>query len=382
MDGRQAVCRSAGGEGGGQRAGQSPCRGSKAVERSEYSHLPPHLQPLPDTSDEEEDDRRSRAVALGSGSTQELTATELCGSHNPSYGQSYTQLLQQGLSGDEGDGRVNLTFGLCSGRSSSSTRSVLVDNRPDDDGDQVTAVARSSKSPASSVRMASGNNRDPCTQQYMAPAASRGASARPSWMLSPSPLSANSSAARNRGECREHDCGIEERGDACDGREVWEEQRRMLHSRRQKSITRGVQRLQVVDDENDGDAPDVRGNDQDLNDDDCGGGEDDAWQVSPSKQGSMGGKGGRAKASVRNGRRGKKAMRKGIDVEADGDAEGGRHFWFVDDMVALIQAKRDQDAHLQGMGTAYARMKPREWKWLDVEPRPPRVPINWTDGRS
>ncbi|GBG58988.1 hypothetical protein CBR_g24337 [Chara braunii] len=286
MDGRQAVCRSAGGEGGGQRAGQSPSRGSRAVERSENTHLPPHLQPLPDTSDEEEDDRRSRAVPLGSGSTQEWTATERCGSREPSYGQSYTQLLQQGLSGDEGDGGVNLTFGLCSGRSSTSMRTVLVDNRPDDDGGQVTAVARPSKSPASSVRQ-----------------------------------------------------------------------------------------LRVVDDKNDGDAPDVGGNDQDLNDDDCGGGEDNAGQVSPSKQSSMGGKGGRAKASVRNGRRGKKVMGKGSDVEADGDAEGGRYFWSVDDMVALIRAKRDQDAHLHGMGTAYVRMKPREWKWLDVEQRLKKVGV-------
>ncbi|GBG80187.1 hypothetical protein CBR_g30553 [Chara braunii] len=149
----------------------------------------------------------------------------------------------------------------------------------------------------------------------------------------------------------------------------------MLHPRRQESITRGVQRLRVVDDENDGDAPDVGGNDQDLNDDDCGGGEDDAGQVWPSKQSSMVGKGGRAKASIRNGRRGKKPTGKGSDVEADGDAEGGRHFWSVDDMVALIRAKRDQDAHLQGMGTAYARMKLREWKWLDVEQRLKKVGV-------
>ncbi|GBG68076.1 hypothetical protein CBR_g1197 [Chara braunii] len=324
MDGRQAVCRSAGGEGGGQRAGQSPSRGSRAVERSEYTHLPPHLQPLPDTSDEEEDDRRSRAMPLGSGSTQEWAATELCGSRAPSYGQSYTQLLQQGLSGDEGDGGVNLTFGLCSGSSSSSTRTVLVDNRPDDDGGQVTVVARPSKSPASSVRVASGNNKDPRTQQYRAPSASRGASARPSWMLSPSALSTNLSAARNRGNAGSMIAGSRE------------------------------ERLRVVDDENDGDAPDVDGNDQDLSDDDCGGGEDNAGRVSPSNQSSMGGKGGRAKASVRNGRRGKKAMGKGSDVEADGDAEGGR---------------------LQGIGTSYARMKPREWKWLDVEQRLKKVGV-------
>ncbi|GBG69201.1 hypothetical protein CBR_g3900 [Chara braunii] len=279
MDGRQAVCRSAGGEGGGQGPEQSLSRGSRAVERSKYAHLPPHLQPLPDTSDEEEDGRRSRVVPLGSGSTQEWTATEICGSREPSYGQSYTQLLQQGLSGDEGDGGVNLTFGLCSGRSSSSTRTVLVDNSPDDDGGQVTVVARPSKFPASHL---------PC-------------------VVLPTPA------------------------------------------------VKVVQVLIV--------AADIRGDGDNIHD-------------------------GRAEASLEaDGAlyccvRGsllfpdaKKSMGKGSDVEADGNAEGGCHFWSVDDMVALIRAKRDQDAHVPGMGTAYGRMKPREWKWLDVEQRLKKVGV-------
>ncbi|GBG60826.1 hypothetical protein CBR_g15949 [Chara braunii] len=202
MEGRQVMCWSAGDQGSGQRAGQSPSRTSRPSERSGYAHLPPHLQPLPDTSDEEEEERRSLTVPLGSGSTKEWAATELCGSRGDSHGQSYSELLQQGLSGDEGDGGINLSFGLCSGRSSAASQTVIINNHAEDDGGQVTAVARSSKSPAP-IWEVSGNNRDPSRQQYRTLSVSRGASARPLWMQSSSPLSANSTAGRRRAECRE-----------------------------------------------------------------------------------------------------------------------------------------------------------------------------------
>ncbi|GBG72458.1 hypothetical protein CBR_g12032 [Chara braunii] len=298
MEGRQGMCRSAGDQGGGHRAGQSPARSSRSSEQSGYAHMPPHLQPLPDTSDEEEEDRRSRTVPLGSGSIQDWAAIELCGSRDGGYDQSYTELLQQGLSDDEGDGGVNLSFGLCSGKSSAASRTVIVNNHPDDEGRQLTAVARSSKSPAS-IREASGNNGDPPRQQFRTP-------------------------------CRK----------------------------------------------NDGDAPAVGADNQEWNDDDGEGGEDDAGHVPPLKQSSMGGRGGKTRACARNGNRGKKAAGNGSDAEADGDAEGGRQFWSVDNMIALNRAKLDQDAHLQGMGIAYARMKLREWKWLDVEQRLKKVGVD------
>ncbi|GBG64294.1 hypothetical protein CBR_g41213 [Chara braunii] len=90
----------------------------------------------------------------------------------------------------------------------------------------------------------------------------------------------------------------------------------------------------------------------------------------------MGGRGWKTKTSARNGRRGKKVAGKGSDADGDGDAEGGRHFWSVDHILALIRAKRDQDAHMQGMGYAYARIKPREWKWLDVAQRLKKVGVD------
>ncbi|GBG78102.1 hypothetical protein CBR_g26039 [Chara braunii] len=179
MEGRQAICRSAGEQGGGQRAGQSPLRSSRSSKRSGYAQVPPHLQPLPDTSDEEADETWSQTVPLGSGSTQEWAATELCGSRDGAYRQSYTELLQQGLTEDEGDGGVNLSFKLCSGRSSATSRTVVVCPHPDDDDRQVTAVVRSSKSPTP-VWEASGKNKDPPQQQFRLPSVSTSASAHPS----------------------------------------------------------------------------------------------------------------------------------------------------------------------------------------------------------
>ncbi|GBG82252.1 hypothetical protein CBR_g34535 [Chara braunii] len=196
-------------------------------------------------------------------------------------------------------------------------------------------------------------------------------------MQSPSPLSAGSSAGRRVGECRETAPTVADVGDARDGREVWAEQRRLMRSVREESITRGVQRLHVGEDGHDGEEAGADAHDPDWNDNGAEGWEDDAGNISPSKQAAaMGGRGGKTKSCGGNGRRGKRTAGKGSDAEGDVDGEGGRHFWSVDDNIALIRAKRDQDAYLQEMGHAYARMKPREWKWLDVATRLKKVGVD------
>ncbi|GBG68819.1 hypothetical protein CBR_g3513 [Chara braunii] len=158
------------------------------------------------------------------------------------------------------------------------------------------------------------------------------------------------------GKCGETARGIADVGDARDGREVWAEQRQLMRSGWEESITRGVQRLRVGEDGHDGEEAVAYAHDPDWNDNGTEGGEDDAGYVSPSKQAAaVGGRGGKTKSCVGNGRRGKRAAGKGSDAEGDIDGEGGRHFWSVDDIIALIRAKRDQDAHLQGMGHTYAR---------------------------
>ncbi|GBG92579.1 hypothetical protein CBR_g56092 [Chara braunii] len=237
---------------------------------------------------------RLRTVLLGSGSTQEWAATELCGSRDDAYQQSYTEFLHQRLNRDEGDGDVNLSFGLCSGRSSTTSRKVVVCPHPDDYDGQVTAVVRPSKSPVP-VWEASGNNRDPPRQQFRSSSVSRSASARPPWMQSPSPLSAGSTAARRRGECGEKDAGFADIGDERDGREVWAEHRRELRLGRKESITRGVQRLRVGEHEKEKEAPVLDVDDHDDDDNDGEGGEEDEGYVSSLRQDSIGGSGGKTK---------------------------------------------------------------------------------------
>ncbi|GBG74258.1 hypothetical protein CBR_g17968 [Chara braunii] len=196
-------------------------------------------------------------------------------------------------------------------------------------------------------------------------------------MQSSSPLSAGSSAGRRLGECRETAPAVADVGDARDGREVWAEQRQLMRSVREESTTRGVQRLRVGEDGHNGEEAVGDAHDPDWNDNGAEGGEDDAGYISPSKQAAaMGGRGGKTKSYAGNGRRGKRTAGRGSDAAGDVDGEGGRHFWSVDDIITLIRAKRDQDAHLQGMGHAYARMKPREWKWLDVATRLKKVGVD------
>ncbi|GBG90395.1 hypothetical protein CBR_g50643, partial [Chara braunii] len=66
----------------------------------------------------------------------------------------------------------------------------------------------------------------------------------------------------------------------------------------------------------------------------------------PLRTASMGGRGSKSRAFASTGRWGKKAVAGGGEAEVDGEAEGGRNFWSVEHMVALIRAKRDQDVQL------------------------------------
>ncbi|GBG42291.1 hypothetical protein CBR_g75718, partial [Chara braunii] len=106
--------------------------------------------------------------------------------------------------------------------------------------------------------------------------------------------------------------------------------------------------------------------------------DDETTDVQQIWQKTMGGRSRMTKGSSSTVRRGKKGTAAGSEGEGDVEGEAMRNFWSVDHMVALIRAKRDQDAHLQGMGHTCARMKPREWKWADVEERLKKVGVERT----
>ncbi|GBG81186.1 hypothetical protein CBR_g31860 [Chara braunii] len=367
MEARQAIPRSGGEQVGGRRCGGSLSTVGRASQRVGYDALPPHLQPLPGSSDEEEVvERRPQTVSLGSGSTQEWTATELCGTSGDMYEQSFTELLRPGLGEDEGDGRVNLSFGLSTRRSTTPSRTVLVRPHPDDEGGQLTVVDRSARTRALASETA-GTNRNSSMPQPRAASLSKG--------------------AQGRGIGVDGGTDFLDVGNGRDGREVWRDLRRDHRLRREEYITRGVERLHVGDRENENETDDPPAeadddyddDDDDDNDDDndveCG--EGGSGHASPSLQSDMAGKGGKSKPSGRNARpRAKKGQGKGSGGEGDGDAEEKRNFWSVEHIIALIRAKRDQDAHMQGMGHAYARMKPREWKWQDVAQRLKNVGVD------
>ncbi|GBG79507.1 hypothetical protein CBR_g29654 [Chara braunii] len=372
MEARQAIPQFGGEQVGGRRCGGSLSTVGRASQRVGCDAFPPHLQPLPGSSDEEEEvERWPQTVSLGCGSMQEWSATELCGTGGDVYEQSFTQLLRPGLGEDEGDGRVNLSFGLSTGRSTTPSHTVLVRPHPGDEGGQLTAVDRSARTRALASEMA-GANRNSSTAQPRAASLSKGAQGRPEWMQLPSPLSAASEVARGRGVGVDGGTDFLDVGDGRDGREVWRDLRRDHRLRREEYITRGVERLHVGDweNENETDDPRAEADDDDDEDNDVECGKGGGGHASPSLQTGMAGKGGKSKPSGRNARsRAKKGQGKGSGGEGDGDAEEKRNFWSVEHIIALIRAKRDQDAHVQGMGHAYARMKPREWKWQDVAQR-------------
>ncbi|GBG67301.1 hypothetical protein CBR_g440 [Chara braunii] len=68
---------------------------------------------------------------------------------------------------------------------------------------------------------------------------------------------------------------------------------------------------------------------------------------------------------TRTGRRGKK----GVEDALAGEGSKSRDFWTVEHMIALIQAKRDQDSHFAGLAHTTGRMETKTWKWDDVEKR-------------
>ncbi|GBG70310.1 hypothetical protein CBR_g6437 [Chara braunii] len=199
-------------------------------------------------------------------------------------------------------------------------------------------------------------------------------------MQLPSPLSAASEVARVCGVGVDGGTDFLDVGDGRDGREVWRDLRRDHRLRREEYITRGVERLHMGDrkNENETDDPPAEPDDDDDDDDndvECG--EGGGGHASPSLQSNMAGKGGKSKPPGRNARpRTKKGQGKGSGGEGDGDAEEKRNFWSVEHIIPLIRAKRVQDAHMQGMGHAYARMKPREWKWQDVAQRLKNVGVD------
>ncbi|GBG46497.1 hypothetical protein CBR_g79897 [Chara braunii] len=149
-----------------------------------------------------------------------------------------------------------------------------------------------------------------------------------------------------------------------------------MRQQKANSITSGVQRLTVGG--RDADEAGVGGG---LASADNGEGhwsqpEEDTAEAFPLRPPNMGGRGGRRRAAKAPDHHRRKAVAGGANGDGDVDDEGGRNFWSVDHMIALIRAKRDQDAQLQASGHAFAHMRTREWKWAEVQERLLKVGVD------
>ncbi|GBG71018.1 hypothetical protein CBR_g8316 [Chara braunii] len=258
---------------------------------------------------------------------------------------------------------VNLLFGLCSGSSTAMTRKLIINPHPDGDWGDAALVGRSGGG-SSIGSPATKKTRDRhCLQSKSAPA-TRPEVVRSQRMQLPSPLSGGQVSGRRSGGG-----GVDARFavdvDERTGRRVWAEHRQQLRGDREDAITRGVRQLHVGGSDTDKEAAVEVDDFEDMDEEDEDN-EEAAVDIRPVGRTSMGGWGRSKKAYAAHGRQTKKTASGGSDGEGDIDVDSGRNFWSVDHMVALVSAKRDQDAHLEGMGHAFARMKPREWKWQDV----------------
>ncbi|GBG85372.1 hypothetical protein CBR_g40015 [Chara braunii] len=98
-------------------------------------------------------------------------------------------------------------------------------------------------------------------------------------------------------------------------------------------------------------------------DDDCN--SDDLPDIRP-----LGRKVTNGSASAKRGPAPKNRRNKKMDDDTGrSDGEDDRNLWSVGDTIALVRAKRVQYMYITGMGTSFARIKTREWKWEDVQVR-------------
>ncbi|GBG85648.1 hypothetical protein CBR_g40377 [Chara braunii] len=153
------------------------------------------------------------------------------------------------------------------------------------------------------------------------------------------------------------------------GRQVWENCRQQMWRAAAENITTGVSRLRVGSNVDADDSRRASGDESPDSryEDDAEDGEGLEIRPVAARGGPRGGRGRQQRGESRGGRGSKAPL---------GD-KGGKHpAWSVEEMLKLAQAKRDQQAHFEGMPHNYDRMRNREWKLLDLQKRLAEVGVN------
>ncbi|GBG71392.1 hypothetical protein CBR_g8812 [Chara braunii] len=307
------------------RSGHRPA----AYDPSLYSHLPPHEQPLPPDPEDTWVEDLSHTLPVGSGSTQEWTSRQCQQREAGTTRESFTALLEEGVDNAATE-LVDLDFGLCSGSGASGPihgGGVLGSPTLGGGSSRVGGLTNGCRPPVPSS-MGAGPLGEP--SRAVTPI-------RPSVSSPTMRQRAIASAAINDGTPPEDI-----------GRQAWENCRLQMRRAATENITTGVSRLRVGSTE-DGEGLEIR--------------------PVAAGGGRRGGRGRQQRGESRGGRGSRAPM---------GD-KGGKHpAWSVEDMLKLARAKRDQQAHFEGMPHNYGRMRNREWKLLDLQKRLAEVGVDRT----
>ncbi|GBG91882.1 hypothetical protein CBR_g53940 [Chara braunii] len=160
------------------------------------------------------------------------------------------------------------------------------------------------------------------------------------------------------------------------GRQVWESCRQQMRRPTVENITNGMSRMRVG---SDADADDTRRASGDKSSNfHC---EDDAEDAKELEIRHLGVR-GRARGGC--GRQQKAVSRGGRVLKAPAGEKGGKHpTWSVEEMLKLDRAKRDQQAHFDGMPHNYGHMRNWERKPRDLQKCLVEVGVKrTTDGES
>ncbi|GBG83479.1 hypothetical protein CBR_g37191 [Chara braunii] len=317
-----------------------------------YSHLPPHEEPLPPDPEDAWVEDLSHTLPLGSGSTHEWTSRKCRQREAGTTRESFTALLEEGVD-NAATKRVDLDFRLCSGSGASG---------PIHGGRVVGSPTLGGGS--SHVGGPTNGCRPPVPSSMGA--GPFGESSRSVTPIRPSVSSpamrqrATASAAINDGTPPEDI-----------GRHAWENCRLQMRRAGTENITTGVSRIRVGSDVDADDSRRASGDES--SDSRC---EDDAEDGEVLEIRPMAARGGR-RGGRRRQQRGE--SRGGRGSKALVGDKGGKHpAWSVEEMQKLARAKRDQQAHFEGMPHNYGRMRNREWKLLDLQKWLAEVGVNRT----
>ncbi|GBG64423.1 hypothetical protein CBR_g44308 [Chara braunii] len=293
-----------------------------AYDRTLYSHLPPHQQPLPPDPEEEWLDDLSHTLPLGSGSTQEWMGRHYQQREAGTSRQSYSAML------DGGDTEiVDLDFGLSS-RTPGVGANTCASNHVGATTIGQTYVGRVGVAGVGGRSSRVGGTADGCRQAPsicggVGPARDPPRAVLPTHSATPSPALWQRAAAPAANTSTSPPKEM--------GRQAWASCRQQMRRATADNITNEVSRMRVGSDADaDEESPDSHCEEEPEDADDL--------EIRPIG-GSVGEKGGKHPA------------------------------WSVEEMIKLARAKRDRHAHFEGMPHNYGRTRNREWKLQDLQKR-------------